>query len=269
MKLLTPQHFSNLYKGGTVNLPAGQYVCEQPILVSGARGWALRGHGVHITGQMEFKDCESFGVEGIKFDGGRVGGDPGVGPMTLRVTECEDFRFERVDFVDSKRDHLYISDGTCEGVFEDCEFTNAWRNAVSITNGHHLTFVRPIIRDVNGTRPKAGIDIEPNHDDPAPTDITIIDAEISNVGGFGILAPKLPDAPARIVINGGNVWGGIVLHGDDHELNSVTTHGLTAIRGKRARAIDCDVTGQLWIASPENEVRGCRSNLPIKIEDAE
>lgn len=270
MKTLTPQHLSNLYKGGTVTLSAGEWHVEKPILVHGAKGWALRGHGARIVGPMEFKACELFNIEGITFDGGRQG-EPTSRAMTLRVTACEDFRIERCDWVNAQLDPLYVSDGTHDGVFSDCEFTDAWRNAVSITNGHHLTFERPVIRNVRGTRPMAGIDVEPNADDPAPTDITIIDPDISDVGGYGILAPKMDatgNNPKRIVVRGGSVAGGIVLHGDEHEIESVRVDGLTAIRGWRPRVTGCDSTGRIHVAGPENVVRDNRSPLPVTVEDA-
>jgi hypothetical protein len=268
LKLLTPQHFSNAYKGGTVTLGPGLWYTPTPIIINGAKGWNLRAHGARVLGALEFAACQNFTSEGLTLDGGRDG-EPTSRTCTLRVTACDDFRIERFDFVNAQLDHLYISDGTRDGVFTDCEFDNAWRNAISVTNGRLLTFERPVIRNVHGTRPKAGIDIEPNADDPAPTDIAIMSPQISNVGGFGILAPKLSNAPHRISVEGGTVEGGIVLHGDDHEIESVRVKGFTAIRGSNPRVVDCDVDGQIWVAGPGNIVDRNRSPLPIKIEDVE
>jgi len=65
------------------------------------------------------------------------------------------------------------------------------RQGLSIVGGNRLLVTNSVFRDTHGTRPSAGIDIEPNNSDQAVTDVRIEYSKfIDNAGGGIMIAGK-------------------------------------------------------------------------------
>lgn len=252
MKLLTPQHFSNLHKGGTLTLAPGEYVTESMIVVKGAQGFNLRGYGVTLRGQIDFNGCRNFRIEGVTFDGDRSNRGELWSKPTLRVTACADFALADVTVANSRGDGVYISDGTTRGAFDRVNVLGAYRNGISVINGSYLTFESLSIDGVGGQDPQAGIDIEANVDDPAPHHIRILNADIRNVGGRSILGTG-PHPPSFVTIAGCDLQGPVTLLGTDHRITDNRVDGKGSdqigigVRGQRNRVTGNDISnGRNW-----------------------
>lgn len=239
-KILTAQHFSNL-RGGTMTLAPGRYVTQTPIVVREASG-NLRAHGVTFVGPLEFLTCFKLIVSGAAFDGDRTKRGADGSKPTVRVRACRDWRLEDCDFFNARGDHLYISEESAWGVVRDTVFTEGYRNAIAHINGHHIRYEGVRIRGVNGTDPKAGIDIEANPADPKGCnhDIEILNSHISDCGSRTVLSTGA-NPGNRITVHGCELLGAVSLPGDDNTVSDCRIDGLgrshigIGMQGKRPR----------------------------------
>lgn len=268
---LLPQHFANVYKGGETKLAPGRYVTTRPIVISGAKGFDLRGEGVTLVGQIELVNCSDFRIYGFAFDGDRKARGDKWDKPSLRITGCSDWQIDNAEFVNARGDHLYIAGGSTLGVLRDSAFIDAWRNAISVINGNCLLFEGLTISNVNGTLPMAGIDIEANGDgtgdDPLGCnhDIAIEGCKISNVGGRSILGTGL-NPPVRVSLKDNTLSGPVTLLGDEHHVidNRIDGHMSNEIgvgvRGNRCRVEDNTIENGMFlaalIAGKDNVVEG-------------
>ncbi len=145
---------------------------------------------------LRITNCSSFSVTGLHIDGNSQWRGNSEGPQSMRLKGCSDFRIIGCTFTNAVSDHLYISaskpqdhtTGCHDGLIQGCTFRGAYRNAISVIHGYGLKIIDNNIRDVVGTKPASGIDIEANEDDAdgANHDILISGNTIAGCAETGV-----------------------------------------------------------------------------------
>ena len=200
-------------KGGVLSFPPGQYRISHPLRLSSTSNFEIRGTGAVLKpvdsmiapargwdgDTLIIVHCYGFAIEGLGFDGSAKARGHKETPASLRLVDCADFRISAVTFRDAICDHLYLSasnpaiDRTAcqDGMIAGCTFDGAWRNAISIIHAHDITVRDNAIRNVSGTAPQCGIDIEANLNDcdRANQDISVTDNAFRGCAGSAIEVP--------------------------------------------------------------------------------
>jgi hypothetical protein len=222
--------------------PFGVYRTGAALNLSGVGQFEIDGRGATLKPTNELtiisqtakgdtlfvQHCSKFQIRDLSFDGNRSARGAKETAVSLRLFDCSDFRIVRCTFTDAICDHLYFAasdslrDATAcrDGVVENCLFDGAWRNAISVIHAHNLVLHNNTIRNVVGTRPQSGIDIEANTTgsnadcDRANRDISISGNSFSSCTGSAVQIPGVK-SPSRISIVGNNIAGSGVSVPDD------------------------------------------------------
>lgn len=143
-------------------------------------------------------------------------------------------------------DGIYIGGEALKGnngIFVDkAHINDCRRNGMSITEGVNVEIINPLIENINGTSPKAGIDIEPNNSNANIDNIKIINPHTKNNGNFGIVI-SLGALPSSLTKN-------VNIRIDNHiDEKSHYAFCLAAFRGKYEGKRK--LNGQIHINNPK------------------
>lgn len=243
--------------GGTVEIPAGEYVVDaHPQRCLQLRsGVTLEAAGVVLSPManaldayavVNVEDVHDVVVRGLRVIGERhqhtgTTGEHGHG---FRVMAARKVTLEGVAAVSCWGDGLSVGDSSTEVKVADSVFTGNRRNNISIGRGSDVLVENCFISGAQGTKPEAGIDIEP--DMPGQTRRVVLrNNTVRDNKGYGIEAWRRTEDGADItslLIEDNFVIGnscGIVLYGGKNALpgckdsvlrgNTVTDNRATGI----------------------------------------
>lgn len=88
-----------------------------------------------------------------------TGGEWGMG---VRIAESNNVVIQGLTISDCWGDCIYIGSNSKDVVINNCILAHGRRQGISITSANGVTIKKCIIRDISGTAPEFGIDIEPN-----------------------------------------------------------------------------------------------------------
>lgn len=96
-------------------------------------------------------------------------GKSGEWGMGIRIQDSKNINIYNVEIKDMWGDGIYITsykkNATSDIYIKAGQIDNVRRNGISIISGRSITIDNLLISNTNGTRPTAGIDIEPNNSD--------------------------------------------------------------------------------------------------------
>ena len=115
------------------------------------------------------ENCSGVYIEDVIFDGNlstRTGSE-GAGAHCVKIRSGSDIEFNKVGFLNSVSDGLYVDtvlpeDVTTNLKIIDCYGDGCYRNNVSIIDSEGLRVIGGRYDNADGTLPKAGIDLEDN-----------------------------------------------------------------------------------------------------------
>src|SRR5690554_958902 len=111
--------------------------------------------------------------------------------MGISIYGSTNINIYNIDIKDTWGDGIYINsqkDKQSRNVLiRNGHIDNARRNGISIISGENITIDNVLVSNTNGTRPAAGIDIEPNHRTDVLKNITLKDIKTINSENEGIL----------------------------------------------------------------------------------
>lgn len=203
-------------KGSTVLVPAGAYMVDADHkknlklksdmtlkLAAGATIKAIPTHKAHYA-VLAIWNVSNVWVTGGTFYGERdhhkgKGGQWGVGLHIGRGS-----KHVTVTNVTSKKmwgDGFYVEDA------EDVRFCSVVadanrRQGMSITDADGVLVSKSVFKNTHGTRPMAGIDLEPYKDSHVIRNVRILDSKFMNNGGAGIIASAHTARVASIEMRG-------------------------------------------------------------------
>jgi hypothetical protein len=202
------QEALNSAKSGQVVFPPGVYRLSGFVQVEGAKGLAIVGAGAVLKpldscpvksaegDVLRLIRCTGVSVIGLSIDANKAARGGRETCMSLQLRGCADFRIVGCTFTDAICDDLYLASsdratlaGAChDGLVKGCTFDGAFRNAISVIEAHHVKFVNNVIRNVKGTAPEAGIDIESNaeNQEGANHHLEVVGNTISNCKQRGV-----------------------------------------------------------------------------------
>jgi hypothetical protein len=111
--------------------------------------------------------------------------------------------------------------------------SNAWRNGLSVIEGHQLDFIGCEFSNTTGSSPQAGVDLEPNGGDPANSidGIRFYGCTFQGSVGYGMQI-STNGSPKNIVIDGcrftANAAGGINVNSTDIRITKNLFEAFTA-----------------------------------------
>lgn len=118
-------------------------------------------------------------------------GEKGEWGMGIYIYGSSDITIYNVDIKNTWGDGIYISsqkDKQSNNItVKDGYIDNARRNGISIISGKNITIDNLLVSNTNGTRPAAGIDIEPNHRTDTLENIVLKNIKTFNNQNEGIL----------------------------------------------------------------------------------
>lgn len=111
--------------------------------------------------------------------------------MGISIYGSTNINIYNIDIKDTWGDGIYINsqkDKQSRNVLiRNGHIDNARRNGISIISGENITIDNVLVSNTNGTRPAAGIDIEPNHRTDVLKNITLKNIKTINSENEGIL----------------------------------------------------------------------------------
>lgn len=118
------------------------------------------------------KRCDIIYVNGsnisLKGNGSIIGdalthtGTGGEWGMGIRIAESNNVLIQGLTISDCWGDCIYIGSNSKDVVINNCILAHGRRQGISITSANGVTIKKCKIRDISGTSPEFGIDIEPN-----------------------------------------------------------------------------------------------------------
>jgi len=200
-------------EGGTLKVPGGTYMIDaikslkpKSNTVLDLRGATLK---VIPNGEQHYKLIFVHGVKNVTILGGKLVGDrakhkskAGEWGMGITINSSENVTIDGTESREMWGDGFYIG-GANNVAFCSVVAIHNRRQGLSIIAAKHLLVTNSVFRDTRGTRPMAGIDIEPDHPDQEVKDVLIEHSKfIDNAGGGIAIAGKKGDvANVRITQN--------------------------------------------------------------------
>jgi polygalacturonase len=200
-------------EGGTLKVPAGTYMIDaikslepKSNTVLDLRGATLK---VIPNGEQHYKLIFVHGVKNVTILGGKLVGDrakhkskAGEWGMGITINSSENVTIDGTESREMWGDGFYVG-GANNVAFCSVVAIHNRRQGLSIIAAKHLLVTDSVFRDTRGTRPMAGIDIEPDHPDQEVKDVLIEHSKfIDNAGGGIAIAGKKGDvANVRITQN--------------------------------------------------------------------
>lgn len=200
---------------GTYMIDASVYnvVSNTHLTFAGKAKFKLRPHAVDAYSMLQVKDADNVTIQDAWLDGSKDkntfpggGGEWGHGIDVLNSTRVH---LDRPVTYNTWGDGIYIGHnywGESLKVTEDVVVTDAFvdgarRNGISVCGGLNIKILRPHIKNIRGTNPMAGIDIEPEGMGgvkPILDNLLITEPLFENcVSGIEILLQNLKDRNLR------------------------------------------------------------------------
>lgn len=186
--------------GGTIFLPDNTYMIDPSISVKPkAKQTLLLAPNAILKAVTNALDDYNIvwidRVENVSIIGGTIEGDRDTHTGTtgekghgIRITAGKNIRISDVTIKKTWGDGIYMGGASptmCEDVFIDnCVIDNARRNGLSITGVKRCIVSHTVFKNIVGTNPNSGVDIEPNVSETA-TDIDFIGCIFEGCGKNG------------------------------------------------------------------------------------
>lgn len=119
-------------------------------------------------------------------------GQEGQWGFGISIRGSEEVIIKNVQIQDCWGDGIYIGSTEQQNyskniTIENPVLKNNRRQGISIISAVNLKIIKPVITDTNGTSPESGIDIEPNQHTERIVNVNIINPNLFNNLGYGIL----------------------------------------------------------------------------------
>lgn len=201
--------------GGTVYVPPGTYMVraegnrnlklKSKMTLRMARGATIK---MFPTADTHYAVLKIANAEDVNVIGGTLQGDrerhKGRGGEWGMGIFIGNNRAQRVMISDVRSRHMW-GDGFYVGNGEDIAFCSVLaeknrRQGLSIIHGNRILVTRSVFRDTKGTRPGAGIDLEPDRPDQTISNVRIERSKFINNEGAGIMIAGKKARISRIQI---------------------------------------------------------------------
>jgi hypothetical protein len=150
------------------------------------------------SGREKFSFFYLNGVEDVRIYNPRLIGDrkhhltsKGEWGMGISIYGSCDIILQNIDIKDTWGDGVYINSlkgkQSSRVLITDGQIDNSRRNGISLVSGRDIKIENVLISNTNGTRPSAGIDIEPNHATDVISGVIIKNVKTYNNQNEGIL----------------------------------------------------------------------------------
>lgn len=268
-------------------LLTGTYLISSQILFKNMSDFHVAGGGlIKVANEtttaddktaLRFENCHDYSVYDIKVDGNRANRTVAeASAQLIKVHGGSRFHFRWVELFNGTTDGFYfrsltVSDPSTrptDFVIEDCDVHGCYRNNASFIASLRGKVIRGRYYNANGTAPQAGIGWEPNIDDIGGNeDFQVIDADVSNNGGFGVYAGgALANKRGKFQVTGSGNGDGLVEIGDlvdgmeviarcgPHSASTVTRGLVDIAIGAANVTIDAEFRD---ITVPDNGLRSC------------
>lgn len=120
-------------------------------------------------------------------------GKSGEWGMGLHISESNNVIIKNLTSSNNWGDGFYINGNSSNITFCSVVADRNRRQGMSITSGKNIKVMNSTFKNTKGTRPEAGLDIEPNRGDTV-YNVQISNSDFSNNAGHGILSYVAPDS---------------------------------------------------------------------------
>ncbi len=227
--------------GGTVYIPEGDYLIDTTARLRMRSNVTVKmeddtvleaipsDKGTHYV--FFIRDVENVNITGGTIIGDRYDhiGTKGEWGMGIGILGSKNTTIENVKIKGFWGDGIYI--GASKGKSENVTIYNVVsdnnrRQGLTIVDGDGIEIINSVFKNTNGTRPAAGIDIEPNNDELV-TNVDILSSKFLHNESYGIViserASGVNNEINNILVDGNEVIG----NGSDIRLNGVTDSQFT------------------------------------------
>ncbi len=198
--------------GGKVYVPPGVYMVEalesvklkSRVTLLMAKGAVLRAipNGSEHYNILAIENVSDVTVVGGVIQGERKRhiGDTGQWGCGVLIGGSKNVTILGTAVIDCWGDGFYIGNETAKTYFSgefvavpenirliDVQADNNRRQGISIIAGRNVEIIRPVLTNINGVAPSAGVDIEPNYNRDFLENIVVTDAVTKGNAGPGIL----------------------------------------------------------------------------------
>jgi parallel beta-helix repeat protein len=254
--------------GGLLYFPSGTYRISTFLSLQNESNFEIRGSmatlmpldsdpTVNISGDiLRLSQCSGFTISGLSFDGDSAKRTQSDQPASVRISGCSDFRIAGCAFDNTLGDGMYLSavnpadpsTASRDALIEGCSFNSAYRNAISFIHGYRVSIASNLIKNVSGTLPQSGIDIEanPNDNDVANHDLSVCGNQFVNCAGSGVFINQ-PQHPTNVSVFSDsfvNCPTAVINEGVNSRIDNNQFHDVTNPAGAVAQIYFGTATGQ-------------------------
>jgi hypothetical protein len=248
--ILVPYMGSPWIVSRTLDIRSGSEILLEPGVVLLAAAGAFRETGESLLRSADTRDFSLLGygaaIRMRKRDYQAAPYEPGQWRHGITLRGVSHALIAGVSIESSGGDGVYIGTSSHQAsedlVLRDLDIVDNHRQGISVISARGLLIENCLIAGTSGTRPMAGIDFEPNANDPGFQDCVVSNCRIEHNAGYGILLVlknlDADSAPVSIQLRGCSI---------DNLPVAAWLHGLeNHVRGTLTVSA-CSFTGIAWL----------------------